>query len=133
VTRSVLLAITALAGCTVALGATDVAGARRERPPARLLVSADEHSLRLSRQTIPAGPALIEYLNRGEDPHDLRLRRIAGPGVSARRTFAVPEIPSGDLGELEARLASGRYRMWCSLPGHEQAGMRAKLRVKRAR
>ncbi len=132
-TRPALLAITALAAGTAVVGAAEVAGARSERSPARLLVSADEHSLRLSRQTITAGPALIQYLNRGEDPHDLRMRRIARPGVSARRTFSVPETRSGDLGELEARLASGRYRMWCSLPGHEQAGMRAKLRVKRSR
>ena len=132
-TRPVRRAVLAVAACSAILGAADVAGARRERPPARLLVSADEHSLRLSRQSITAGPALIQYLNRGEDPHDLRMRRTARRGVSARRTFSVPETPSGDLGELDARLASGRYRMWCSLPGHEQAGMRATLRVKRAR
>jgi hypothetical protein len=133
VTRSALRITGALAACAAVFGATEVAGARRERPPARLLVSADEHSLMLSRQSITAGPALIQFHNRGEDPHDLRMRRIPRKGVSARRTFAVPETPSGDLGELEARLPSGRYRLWCSLPGHEQAGMRAKLRVKRAR
>ncbi len=132
-TRPVLLATTAVAACAAVLGAADVAGARRERPPARLLVSAKEHSLTLSRQSIMSGPALIQYLNRGEDPHDLRMRRIANPGVSARRTFSVPETPSGDLGKLDARLASGRYRLWCSLPGHDQAGMHATLRVKRAR
>jgi hypothetical protein len=133
VTRSLLRTVGAVACCAAVLGATEVAGARRERPPARLLVSAKEHSLTLSRQSITAGPAVIQLLNRGEDPHDLRMRRIPRHGVSARRTFSVPETPSGDLEELEARLASGRYRMWCSLPGHEQAGMRATLRVKRAR
>jgi hypothetical protein len=133
VTRSALRITGALAACAVVFGTTEVAGARRERPPARLLVSADEHSLMLSRQSITAGPALIQFHNRGEDPHDLRMRRIPRKGVSARRTFAVPETRSGDLVELEARLPSGRYRLWCSLPGHEQAGMRAKLRVKRAR
>ena len=132
-TRSLLRTFAAVAGCAAVLGAAEIAGARRERPPARLLVSAKEHSLMLSRQSITAGPAVIQYLNRGEDPHDLRMRRIPRRGVSARRTFSVAETPSGDLEELEARLASGRYRMWCSLPGHEQAGMRATLRVKRAR
>jgi hypothetical protein len=115
------------------LGAAEVAGARRERAPARLLVSADEHSLMLSRQSIRAGAALIQFHNRGEDPHDLRMRRLPRKGVSARRTFSVPETPSGDLEVLEARLPSGRYKLWCSLPGHEQAGMRAKLRVNRTR
>jgi uncharacterized cupredoxin-like copper-binding protein len=119
--------------CAAVLGAAEVAGARRERPPARLLVSADEHYLMLSRQSIAAGPAVIQFHNRGEDPHDLRMRRIPQKGVSARRTFSVPETTSGNLEELEARLPSGRYKLWCSLPGHAQAGMRARLRVKRAR
>jgi hypothetical protein len=127
-----LRAASAIAACAAVLGATEVAGARRERPPARLLVAADEHSLMLSRQSITAGPAVIQFLNRGEDPHDLRMRRIPRKGVSARRTFGLPETPSGDLNVLEARLPSGRYRLWCSLPGHEQAGMRARLRVKHA-
>ena len=86
----------------------------------------------LSRQSIVRGPALIQFLNRGEDPHDLRCG-ASRAGRSARRTFAVPETPPGDLAELEVRLPTGRYRLWCSLPGHAQAGMRAKLRVKRAR
>lgn len=129
----VLRGASVIAACVGLLTVTAVAGARRDRPPARLMVSAREHSLVLSRQTITAGPALIEFLNRGEDPHDLRMRRIVGPGVSARRTFSVPETRSGGLAELAARLPAGRYKLWCSLPGHEQLGMRAKLRVKRAR
>ena len=131
--RPAVRAMGTLTACVAALGAAEIAGARDERPPARLLVSADEYSLRLSRQTLTAGAALVQFHNRGEDPHDLRMRRIPRQGVSARRTFSVPETRSGDLDELEARLPSGRYRLWCSLPGHEQAGMRAKLRVKRAR
>jgi plastocyanin len=131
--RTSLRAVGALAACAAFLLVTAVAGARRERAPARVMVSAREHSFVLSRQSIVAGPALIEFLNRGEDPHDLRIRRIVNRGVSARRTFSVPETRSGGLAELEARLPAGRYKLWCSLPGHEQLGMRAKLRVKRAR
>jgi plastocyanin len=116
-----------------ALAAAAVASAGSRRAPSRLMVSAQEHSFVLSRKTIKAGPALIQFLNRGEDPHDLRLRRVSGRGVTARRTLAVPETPSGDLAELEARLPAGRYKLWCSLPGHAQLGMRATLRVRRAR
>jgi len=131
VTHVVLRAAVVVAACAMVLVVTAVAGARRERAPARLMVSAREHSLVLSRQSIVAGPAVIEFLNRGEDPHDLRMRRLVHRGVSARRTFAVPETRSGGLAELEARLPAGRYKLWCSIPGHEQLGMRAKLRVKR--
>jgi hypothetical protein len=113
------------------LGTIAVARAGDERAPARLMVSAREYSIVLSRQSITAGPAVIELLNRGEDPHDLRLRRVVRPGISARRTFSIPETRSGDLAELEVRLPTGRYRLWCSLPGHGALGMRATLRVKR--
>jgi len=29
------------------------------------------------------------------------------------------------------RLSRGRYRLWCSLPGHAKLGMEATLRVSR--
>jgi uncharacterized cupredoxin-like copper-binding protein len=72
------------------------------------------------------GRALIQFLNRGEDAHDLRLRRIG----SAARTVSVPEVRPGRLVELDTRLRTGRYRLWCSLPDHRQLGMRALLRVR---
>ena len=84
----------------------------------------------LSRQTLKSGPAVIQFLNRGQDPHDLRLRRI---GRTAGYAASAPAIRPGKLVELDARLAPGRYRLWCSLPGHRQRGMRAVLSVKRGR
>jgi hypothetical protein len=126
-----LLGAVLVAVCVAASVVTT--GARGERAPARLLVTAQEYSLMLSRQSIRSGTAVIQLLNRGEDPHDLRLRRIPRRGVSARRTHDVPETAAGELAELETRLPAGRYRLWCSLPGHRALGMRATLRVKRAR
>jgi hypothetical protein len=105
-------------------------GSSPSRAPSRLLVSGDEYRLQLSRGVLKRGPALIQFVNRGEDPHDLRLKRI---GASRARTVSVPEIRPGGLVQLATRLSSGRYRLWCSLPGHEQRGMRAVLSVRRAR
>lgn len=98
------------------------------RAPGRLMVLADEHSLVLSRQSIVRGAALIQLMNRGEDPHDLKLRRMGGS-----RVLSLPETRSGALSEAEVPLRTGRYRLWCSLPGHRALGMRAKLRVRRPR
>ena len=84
----------------------------------------------LSRGTVKRGPAVIQFVNRGEDPHDLRLARI---GASATRMVSAPEMRPGGLVELETRLSTGRYRLWCSLPGHRERGMRATLAVRRAR
>ena len=117
----------AITGAVVALA---VLGAvpGEARAPARLMVLADEHSLVLSRQSVVRGPALIQFLNRGEDPHDLKLRRTGGT-----HAISVSETRPGALAQASVRLRTGRYRLWCSLPGHRELGMRAKLRVRRAR
>jgi hypothetical protein len=117
----------AAAFLALASGGVALAARPREAAPSRLLVSGDEYSLVLSRGTVRRGPALIQFLNRGEDPHDLRLRRIG----EVAHTVSVPELRPGGLAELDTRLRTGRYRLWCSLPGHRERGMRALLRVRR--
>lgn len=103
------------------------AGAAAARPaPARVFVTAKEWSLILSRQSLQAGDARIQLFNGGEDAHDLRLRRAGGT-----RTLAVGETTPGEVTELRAMLRTGRWRLWCSLPGHAKAGMRATLTVTR--
>jgi hypothetical protein len=99
--------------------------------PSRLLVAADEYSLTLSRAKLAPGRAVVQLLNRGEDDHDLRLRRISRrpDRPIARWKVTAPSV----LTELELRLSRGRYRLWCSLAGHRKLGMRATLRVGGAR
>ena len=98
------------------------------RAPARLMVQADEYSLLLSRQTIVRGPARIQFINRGEDPHDLKLQRSGGT-----HAISISETRPGALAQANVSLRTGRYRLWCSLAGHRALGMRARLRVRRAR
>jgi hypothetical protein len=117
-------AIAAAAAAVALLGA--VPG--EARAPGRVMAQADEYSLILSRQSIVRGPALIQFLNRGEDPHDLQLRRAGGS-----RVLSLPETRAGEMADAGVRLRTGTYRLWCSLPGHRALGMRAKLRVRRAR
>ena len=83
------------------------------------MVTAREFSLTLSRPSVPAGPALVELVNRGEDPHDLRV------GAAG----AIPETLSGERGTVRATLAAGTYELFCSLPGHAALGMKATLTV----
>jgi hypothetical protein len=96
--------------------------------PARLLVTGDEWNLVLSRAKIARGRALIQFLNRGEDDHDLRLRRISrSPSRNPIARWAVTS--PNDVTSLALRLRSGRYRLWCSLSGHRGLGMTATLGV----
>jgi hypothetical protein len=93
--------------------------------PARLQVGADEFGYTLSRQSIPAGPAIVQLANFGEDEHDLRLRRAGGT-----RTYVIGKVRPGKLAELEARFLAGRFTLWCSLADHRKRGMSATLVVK---
>lgn len=120
------LAIGALAaGAVPAIGAEFPATAKA-RSTSRLMVSGDEYSLVLSRQSLARGPALIQFVNRGEDAHDLRLRKVGG-----HRIVQFPELKPDRYTNLGTSLSPGRYRLWCSLAGHRGLGMRAGLTVRR--
>jgi uncharacterized cupredoxin-like copper-binding protein len=96
------------------------AAAPAEAAPSRLLVEAREFNLVLSRPSVNAGGAIVQLVNRGEDPHDLRIGRRG----------SISETLPGDVGEWSGRLRRGRYRLWCTLEGHRSLGMRATLRVR---
>jgi plastocyanin len=91
----------------------------------RLGVTAREWSLVLSRTTLPAGAAIVELDNMGEDAHNLRIERVDGGGSA----FDVPLAESGDVSSGRTTVAPGEYRLYCALPGHEAQGMRARLNV----
>ena len=93
--------------------------------PARVQVSAEEFRYSLSRQSIVAGPAVVQLVNYGGDEHDLRLRRAGGT-----RTYVVGRARPGATNELEARFLPGRFTLWCSLADHRRRGMTATLVVR---
>jgi hypothetical protein len=95
------------------------------RAPARMLVEAREYRFTLSRTVLKTGPAIIQLADRGEDPHDLRLARIG-----AKRTATISQVLPGGLGEWRGRLTRGRYRLYCTLPGHAKLGMHAVITVR---
>jgi uncharacterized cupredoxin-like copper-binding protein len=92
--------------------------------PARVQVGAKEFFFSLSRHKVVAGPAIVELVNFGEDPHDLRLERVGGG-----RVWKTPLVYPGAYYDLEAKLVPGRYRLWCSVANHRKLGMQAMLTV----
>lgn len=89
-------------------------------------VATREFSLTLSRPVVASGAVTVELRNLGEDPHNLLL----GPDDGGYSTLADwPETAPGDYLRQSVTLPVGRYRLWCSLPGHEAAGMSVTLRV----
>lgn len=100
-------------------------GGSPAEPARRVQVQAREFFFTLSRPLVSAGTVKVELLNRGEDPHDLHLRREDGSGGQ----FAFGSTPSAGSQTRALDLAPGYYYLWCDLSGHEAAGMHARLRV----
>ena len=96
-------------------------------PPLPRYVSATttEFDIALSRSLVGAGVVRVELRNKGEDPHDLVVAREAGG--APLHTF--PEHDPETYSDAEIALGAGRYRLFCSLPGHAGFGMEATLRV----
>ncbi len=83
------------------------------------LVVADEFSYTPAR--IESGAEVtLRMRNDGATFHDLRIE-----GVDDFELRAHP----GDVDEGSVRLAPGRYVLYCSIPGHREAGMVGELSV----
>ncbi len=93
-----------------------------------MLVEATEFRFTLSRTRVKPGPAIVQLAIRGEDPHDLEL--VPAGKARTARVAAVPETLPGGVAEWRGKLTKGRWTLYCSLPGHKRAGMRATLTVK---
>jgi len=106
-------------------------GGEPEPPPRRVSVKADDatpeaFSFSLSRPFVVAGSVTVELNNQGEDPHNLNLQPRGGVD---------PPLEVGEAGPGESRVAHfslspGTYRLWCSLPQHEEWGMVVDLEVR---
>jgi plastocyanin len=120
---TVLLAVV----CAAALSAIGADAA--SRAPARMLVYAQEWSLWPSRTSLPAGKVIVQLWNRGQDAHDLRIRRLRGGHLTgAAQGVAVTE--SGGISAAAWHLAPGRYELYCSMPGHLARGMHTTVIVR---
>jgi plastocyanin len=121
VRRALLCA--ALAAALVASAPAPAAGP----PPTAVGVGEREWRISLYRSKVPTGRVVFNVHNFGEDGHDLAVRNASG-----RVLGAIGELRPGRSAKLSVRLRKpGRYRVFCSLEGHEALGMHALFRVKR--
>jgi hypothetical protein len=94
--------------------------------PYAVQVQGFEFGLQLSKANVSAGSVRVEFnLSRAEDPHNLWLVREDGTGSP----YSFDEEPSGAVVAKSLALTRGRWTLFCSLTGHEAAGMRATLTV----
>jgi plastocyanin len=94
--------------------------------PRAVQVRAYEFRFQLSKSTVSAGSVSVEFnLSAAEDPHDLWLVREDGAGPA----YSFGETPAGVVARQSFALTTGRWTLFCSLTGHQAAGMRSTLTV----
>ena len=91
--------------------------------PRTITVSGTEFAFAVSATELEPGSYVFELRNEGDIGHDLA---IEGPGVDETTT---PVIDPGGTADLEVQLQSGDYELWCTVPGHREAGMEAEVTV----
>ena len=94
--------------------------------PVRVQVIAKEYSLTLSRTEVPSGKVIVQFVNNGQDEHNLHTLEPTEGSEAA----AFPNTKPNAHPELTLTLRPGSYTMFCSLPEHEAKGMKATLIVK---
>ena len=81
-----------------------------------------EFKIALPSTTIGAGSYRFDVKNDGKIDHDFVIK---GNGVDEK----TPTIGAGESATLDVDLKPGTYDVYCSIPGHKQAGMGLKLTV----
>ncbi|MEA2215716.1 MAG: hypothetical protein QOK19_1277 [Solirubrobacteraceae bacterium] len=107
-------------------GGAPVEGGGGTAPPSltHVQVTAVEYHFTLSRTTVPAGRVAFDFVNAGQDEHNLNL--LSGEG-SIGGSF--PGTPSKGIRDQTFEMRRGTYTLFCSLPEHEAKGMKATLTV----
>jgi plastocyanin len=109
-----------------------LAGAKpsSEPVPDRVGVRGSEFDLILSKGKVAPGRVIVQFVNAGEDPHDLQLQRLGPGGTQVGPQFGAGIVIPGSYDNLDVHLKKGsRYVLWCSLPEHRARGMEATLKV----
>ena len=119
--RRLLVPLLALAACAAA-----AANAPAARAPVSVGVGLKEFRISLYRPVVKPGKLKLNLNTRGEDVHDVVVRR-AGRTVASSRA-----LRAGARGTLRVTLRKpGRYELVCLIADHAKRGMRAVLRVRR--
>lgn len=124
----------AAAATALALAAPVALAAKPPASPERVQVQGSEYDLVLSRAKLTPGRAIVQFLNAGEDAHDLQMQRLDSSGAQVGAVVGAGEVDPGEYANIDTRLKRGsRYVLWCSLKEHRQLGMEATLRARKHR
>jgi uncharacterized cupredoxin-like copper-binding protein len=98
---------------------TTAATATAQAAAQTVQVTETEFQIALGGYKAKAGKFTFDVKNAGKIPHDLAIKggsktKLIQPGASA---------------QLTVTLKPGKYHLYCSVPGHEQAGMKVDITI----
>jgi len=96
---------------------SEAKGASTETAGVVVKATEREYSIKLSTAKVHAGKVTFDVKNAGKVTHNLTIQ-------GGKHT---PNIGPGKTATLTVTLKKGSYTLYCSIPGHRQLGMVAKL------
>ncbi len=87
---------------------------------------ANEFAFNKKTLRAPKGTVTLRFTNRGGSDHNVAVR-----GGSLKKPRRGRVVAPGRVSTVSAVLRPGRYTYFCSVPGHEQSGMKGTLIVTR--
>jgi uncharacterized cupredoxin-like copper-binding protein len=91
-----------------------------KRVATKVQVSETEFKITTDLTSFKAGQITFVAKNDGKIPHDLAVKETGDK---------TKEIPPGGTAELKVNLKPGKYELYCTIPGHEAAGMKLTITV----
>ena len=82
----------------------------------------DGTAFQSTKASAPAGKLTVKMPNKSPLQHDIVLQGVSGAHGKL--------VPQGGTSTFTATLKPGKYTYFCSVPGHEAAGMKGTLTVK---
>ena len=120
--------VAALAAVGAMVVGASVAGIAQAASGTTLKLSASKTALKfnVTKLTAPKpGKVTLIMSNPSAIKHDIALK-----GGGLKRPVVGKVVGKGKTSTISATLKKGSYTFYCSVPGHEQAGMKGKLTVK---
>lgn len=134
-----LACLALLAGCgddddaddTAGGGETTAADATAPQPAPDLVMAVGKDPISFDKKAYraSAGEVTIEFTSRTRVGHNVRLQPAGKPCCTEHDIGGTETASDGQTITGTVTLKPGRYIMYCSIGGHWQRGMRAKLTV----
>jgi uncharacterized cupredoxin-like copper-binding protein len=104
---------------TTTAGKTTTAAAPPKPQTTTVAVTESEFKIALASTSLKAGPITFDVKNAGHIAHDLAIK-------GGKKTSL---IQPGGTAQLTVDLKPGKYHLYCTVPGHEAAGMKLDVTV----